>query len=229
MNIYIDESGSMTKIIRDTGDSYFIIAMLIVENPKKLKRAYKRYVSKNIETFKELPKGSRMFNEDKFAELKGSALNPQMKEEFIDYFCKNDIFKIMKIKLKNNDVKEIFYRNKARAFNYIIKLAMEYLYNHHTDLVDREWVINIDERNVRTETKHQLKEYLYTECSHGKDMVDDISVQYFDSSKSQLVQIADVFANIFYSNVVTNGNYSDKMNKMSEEGYLINIFEFPPE
>lgn len=226
MNIYIDESGSMTQDSVTKNNKFFIIALLLVEDPHALKKVYKRFISKNLSVLENIDKSNKMFSGKKFLELKGSALTPSMKRSFVNYFCKNNHFKILYINIDNTLVDKSFYNNKARAFNYVLKLAIDYLSNIG-GLVDRDWVLNIDERNVKTDTKYLLKEYLITEFSTGKNIVDRIDLSYFDSCNSKLIQLADVFANLMYSNILTDGCYNSEINYMIENKYIIDIFKFP--
>lgn len=94
-NIYIDESGSMTKKgLRYISNKKFVICMIRVKDGLKLNRAFKRFVSKNLEDLRKLDGGeNKMFYPDgNFKELKGSMLDLAMKEKFIDFFCRNDLF-----------------------------------------------------------------------------------------------------------------------------------------
>ena len=52
MNIYIDESGSINNHIPN--NNYFIISLIHVHNKKDLDRAYKRFVSSNLNVLKSL-------------------------------------------------------------------------------------------------------------------------------------------------------------------------------
>jgi len=226
-NIYIDESGSMTHETQIKNNKYFIMALVLVEQPEKLKKIHKRFVQKYSAELKQMDDDNKMFDGKNFIELKGSAFTPIMKRNFVNFFCKNNYFRILYIQVDNSNVTKNLYRNKARAFNYILKLAVEYLSNRGI-LTGRNWVFNIDERNVKTDAKYNLQEILCTEFSTGKDIVDEINVKYFNSANNRIIQLADVFSNIFYSNIVTDGAYNDEIKYMAENKYLINTFIFPP-
>ncbi len=227
LQIFIDESGSMTHKTNIENNKYFIITLILVEDHEKLKRIYKRFVKKNLVELKKIDTDNKMFEGDKFIELKGSAFTPEMKRDFINFFCKNNNFKILYIQIENSKASQNLYKNKARAFNYIIKLAMEYLYNRKI-LNDRNLVFSIDERNVKTEAKYNLQELLCTDLSTGKDLVDELSVKYYNSCNNKIIQLADVFSNIFFSNIITSGAYESEIQYMIDNEYLINIFKFPP-
>lgn len=226
MNIYIDESGSMRDGVTNKNNRYFIIAILLVQNPNILKKVFSRFISKYLTNLKSCDKTGKMFCGEKFVELKGSSLTPEMKRIFVNYFCKNNHFQVLHIKIDNSKVSGNLYKNTARAFNYVLKLALENLYNKGI-LVDRNWVLNIDERNVKTGSKRLLREHLLMECSLGKNIVDDICVEYFDSSNNKLIQMADVFSNLYYSNLLTNNSYNKEFQYMINNRYLLSPFIFP--
>jgi hypothetical protein len=52
------------------------------------------------------------------------------------------------------------------------------------------------------------------------------SVTYYDSSDNNLIQIADIFANLYYSHLQTGG-YADEIKKLENAGILKFVFEFP--
>lgn len=94
-------------------------------------------------------------------------------------------------------------------------------------MADDEYNIQLDERNQKTKTKYFLEEYLNTELNLHENIINhNINVQYFDSSNNAIVQIADVFANIYYSNLRTS-NYEKEIKDMRRNGYLVKEFKFP--
>ena len=120
-NMYIDESGSVHPTSKNFS-RYFIIGIVIPKDSLKLKRVYKNFIRKNFKTLKELDKDNKMFNNNgKFIELKGSSMNKPMKQNFIDFFCRNNLLEVRYIILDNNVLEKRFIKNKARTFNYLIK------------------------------------------------------------------------------------------------------------
>ena len=87
----------------------------------------------------------------RFKELKGSFMSNKTKRKFINYFCRNDLFNIYYICASNQMASNIFYSNKARAFNYLVRLCIEY--NSINYNLKRDYNhLHIDERNVSTKT-----------------------------------------------------------------------------
>lgn len=223
MNAYIDEFGSINL----NNHKNFIIAIVMPTDKEKLKRVYKRFVSKNLVRLKILDKDNKMFRKDgTFLELKGSCFDRKMKLDFLDYFCRNDLFKVRYIVLNNDKLESRFIKNKARTFNYLMKI---FLINtiHRKIIVDRELYLHIDERNVKTDSKFSLEDYLNQELLLEANIIKDVIVKYYDSSQSQLIQIADVFANIKYSDYITNNVYKDVLERLEKEGYILEDFKFP--
>ncbi|MDF2820180.1 MAG: hypothetical protein K0R15_621 [Clostridiales bacterium] len=227
MYIYIDESGSMTHETTLKRNKSFIICLLLTDNPDKLKKIYKRFVAKYLIELKSIDIDSKMFKDNDFVELKGCCFTSEMKRKFVDYFCKNDWFKLLYINIDNEKAENNFYKNKARAFNYVLKLAFEHL-NNISVLTDRVWYIQVDERNVKTDARYNLEELFMTEFITGRNIADNIQIQYFDSSNNKIIQLSDVFSNLFYSNIMTDGVYESEIQYMIDNGYLIKVFKYPP-
>ena len=236
MNIYIDESGSINNHAPD--NDFFIIALVHPTNKDALKRAYKRFVSSNhdellaLDQEKKHPKsgkiikeGGKMFHDGAFRELKGSSFDKEMKQKFVDFFCRKQSFEIFYIKIANKKLTDDFCQNTARVFNYTLKLALEYFVRNHY-LPNEDCSLQLDERNEKTETKYFLENYLNTELFMNGTITGKFDVSYFDSADNSLIQIADVFANIFYSDLKTGG-YKDELRTMKDSGILKFVFEFP--
>lgn len=86
--------------------------------------------------------------------------------------------------------------------------------------------LQLDERNERTETKHFLENYLNTELLLPGIIKDECKVKYFDSANNIIIQVADVFANLYFSQLKTNA-YTEEFDRMQQEGYVKYIFQFP--
>lgn len=235
-NIYIDESGSMCKREISRRTRFFFLCLVRVNDAKVVDRRYKRFVSKHMEELKEanrlhiekelrrgVTKPSSMFVDDKFKELKGSIMTWELKEKFIKYMCVDHIIDVCLIKVDNRKIKESFYSNTARAFNYILKLVLK---RCSDSWLNKEIYLHLDNRNVKTNTVHVLKEYVNTELCLTHENYKNIEVQYFQSENCKFVQIADVFANVHYSSQF-NKNYKKLLIELTEEKYIVENFTFP--
>lgn len=223
--LYIDESGSMTVNFCDT-HPFFIISIIKVHDARKMKKIYKRFVSKNLDKLRKANARKGMFKNGKFSELKGSSFTPQLKREFVKFFCRNNYFELFYIVADNRKIEERLYSNTAKAFNYFLRLALEHYIKSGYIVSDAKIYIQIDERNERTDSRHFLANYLNTELYLSDTVKEKFTVSYFDSANNSIIQIADVFANLLYSQKMT-GAYDEEFAIMEKEGYLKNIFEFP--
>jgi hypothetical protein len=86
--------------------------------------------------------------------------------------------------------------------------------------------LQLDERNEKTETKFFLENYLNTELMLGGVTQGKFNVSYFDSANNKFIQIADVFSNLFYSELRTR-QYTETFRMLRERGILKFVFEFP--
>ena len=232
----IDESGSINNHLK-TDKSYFVIALVRVINKEKLQRCYKHFVSENIGRLKELDQavykneklvkaGNKMFLNGRFHELKGAQFDPNMKRSFLNKFSLPGVFELFFIQLENDALSDNFCNNTARGFNYVLKLNFEFLIKQGFIPSDCDFVLNIDERNEKTDAKNLLEEYLNIELNTGGITSGHFSVHYFDSSNNKIIQIADVFSNLFFSNLKTR-NYERELRQLKQKGIIKNIFRFP--
>ena len=225
---YVDESGSMTKKgLKYLFNQYFVICVVRVKQPKMLKRAYKRFISSNIELLRKDDRSHNMFYKTgKFKELKGAFMSNEMKRKFTKFFCRYNYFEIYYICCSNQMADNYFYSNKARAFNYLIRLCVEY--NSINNNLNKDYnYFHIDERNVSTKTMASLEEYLCIELVTVKHLQLGFTVEYHQSEVQELIQIADVFSNLYYSYIVKGKHYDDEIKYMRENKYIKNEFYFP--
>lgn len=223
-SIYIDESGSMTTQYQRNWP-YFVIALVRGQDPQRLRTLHTRFVRTRKKKLEAADTENKMFLGERFRELKGSALTSDLKREFVSYFCRPDTMEIYYIVLDNAEIKEQTYHNKSRAFNYMLKLALEYFIRGGF-LPDASYTLQLDERNERTETKRFLKDYLNTEFHTSGLLSADLEVQYFDSAQNKIIQLSDVLANLCYSQLLS-GVYGPEINQMWDSGCLKQVFWFP--
>ena len=222
---FVDESGSITSEYSESFP-YFVVALVKVFDKDKLKRKFKRFVSSNLKQLQAADIKGKMFDKNgKFLELKGCCFTPELKNKFIDYMTREKLFEVYYIKLVNDKLSSSLCQNKARCFNYLIKEALTYYYKK--GYLERcGCVFQIDERNIRTEAKYLLQEYLNTELQFDNIISEEIQVNYFESSSNYLIQVADIFANFFYSYLLSK-NYKEKFNELLKKKIVKHIFTFP--
>jgi len=220
---YIDESGSM-KANDQENKRYFITCVIRVKDLKDLVLRYRQFVTENI---KELKKAGRhkMFNEEGFKELKGSEFTIELKEKFVRFFSESKSFEVYYVLFNNHKVRDNFYDNTARAFNYVMKLFFQRLTEE--GLIERDVnFLHVDERNLKKNTLTAFEEYLNTELVTGLDIQDSFEVEYYESDQLSLIQIADLFSNLMYSHLMTD-NYIEEFNLLKDKEIIKYIFEYP--
>lgn len=220
MNIYIDESGS----INNKQQAPFVIALINVKETVKLKKAYKRFISKNLDVLKKA-KDNKMFKEGNFTELKGSSLTYDMKIDFVNFITKNSYFDIYFIEIDNAKLSDVFSSNTAKVFNYTLKNALQYFITNKL-LVKEDINLHIDERNEKTGLKNHLEEYINTEFMLENITDKKTNVKYYDSQNCINIQLADVFANIYFSKYY-NKDYDIIINRLTDESIIKFIYKFP--
>ena len=164
--LFIDESGTMTTEYYDEFP-FFVICLLHVKDKRKLKTITKRFVSKNLDRLKAL-NSNKMFKGDKFIEIKGSELDYNLKIELAEYLCKFDVFEIVYIDVENKNIEPNLYRNKARAFNYLVDLCLGFVIKKKI-FPKGDYLIQIDERNIKTNAQKTLEDYLVMELGFKKN------------------------------------------------------------
>ncbi len=233
MNLYIDESGSINNNLKTP----FVIAVVNVLDFKKLNTVIRRFVTSRFDKLKELDKdfynkdgkltktGNQMFLNGKFKELKGSQFDRETKQDFVEFITKKKYFELYFIKIENNLLTDKICENTARAFNYTLKLALSYFISHKL-IDDEDCLIQLDERNERTDARFFLENYLNTELCLNNITEKHFAVRYLDSAENPFIQLADVFANIYYSHLNTQ-SYETEMQKLRQRGILRANFSFP--
>lgn len=226
MELYIDESGGMTTT-HIQAFPYFVVCLIKPINVKLLRKRFKHFISNNLTILKEIDEDNKMFINDKFHELKGSALTKEIKLKFNDYIARDNLFEIYYIEIRNKNIQDGFYKNQARAFNYV--LGLDIIHNYHNgNFTDKQIKLSIDERNVKTESKNVLNEYIAIKLSYDEDLCEEIQTHYYDSSKETLIQLSDFYSNLFYSYLRQKDAYADVIQKLKDNNYIKDIFYFPP-
>ncbi len=225
MHLFIDESGSLTKKnLQHNINQKFIICIVKANEQKKLKKAYKEFINEEKNNLRGASSNA-MFKDSEFFELKGSAMSIEMQRKFIKKMCACNSFELFYLVVDNKAMPSHFFNKTSRIFNYAIKEAM--IYMSKEKFLERGHIfLQIDDRNVKRETRDTLEEYLNTEVAMLLNLQDKFDVEYFKSHNNSFVQIADVFSNIMYKQQ-KNRYYSKEFKMMIEQGILKSIYCFP--
>lgn len=224
VNLYIDESGSITQTNTEH-NKYFVIGIVVPRDTDRVRKLYSQFVERNLSRMRALEKAHAIFDTNgKFKELKGNAFDATLKERFLNHFCRFDALRVFYIQVDNRGLSDVFCENKARAFNFLLKSFLVWRFNNGAPQENYE--IQIDERNVKTEAKFTLEDYLNTELRLQHNIKASFSVRYFDSSQNKLIQVADVFSNIFFS-YLHHRTHEELLKSLMRSGYINPLFAFP--
>ena len=228
ITVFVDESGTIGKgIIKE--DDFFIITLLFVkdEDVNHIKKVFQKRTIKNVNK-KEVLKQQLKNNK----EVKGSELSETEKRKIYEKIIEKcgDKFEIAVIVMNNKKATVKFRSNSSRAFNYLIKIFLEKHFKKRSKFKKVNQVsFIIDERNVATESKYTLQEYLNTELNLMETFSEkDITVHYYDSKKYLLLQLADFISNTFYRYKQKNNTESkDNVEILLKQTSTNKMFKFP--
>ena len=87
----------------------------------------------------------------------------------------------------------------------------------------------IDERNVATESKFTLQEYLNTELNLLETFSEeDLNVHYYDSKKYLLLQLTDFISNTFYRHQQKHSKEAKRnVDLLIKQTNTKKVFKFP--
>ena len=198
INVYIDDSGSITK--KDIEHhKYFVIAILFTRNSQRVKRYFKKGIASLTQNakYRECLKSK--------GEIKGSEVTETKKLEIYDRIIRNckDDFEIGIIVLDNNYTTDTFIKNHARTFNYILQVFFDVLFRNSSKYANT--ILNmhmvIDEQNIATDADYTLDGYLNQQLNIVNPICNHFDVTYVDSKYHPLVQLIDFVSNTFYRNL----------------------------
>lgn len=211
--VYIDESGSIHK---NSKTRYFAVGgyFTLFEGKNKIISLYKKINkqikdNRNIDLKKEI-KSYDMTDEEKISIFKKV-------EEVEDFY---GIAKVFDKKLMNKEIVEsnIF-------FNYAVKLLFSDcimpLLNLKKIKEEIEFIVSVDNRNIKVGDLKNLENYLKTEfCLLNFDF----KVTYYNSDTNYGIQLADLIVNTFY-NIYKNRSIVQKViPSLKKDKFRLSIF-----
>lgn len=192
--VYLDESGSIHK---NSKTKYFAVGGYFVFNDDKNKvtSLYKK-INKKIKDSRKIDLNKEIKSYD-MSDLEKVTVFSKIQEIDTFYGC-------AKIFEKSAMKKEIIESNIF--FNYAVKLLFKDcivpLLNLSQIEDNIEFIVSVDNRNIRVGDLNNLETYLMTEfCLENFDF----KITYYDSSTNYGIQLADLIVNTFYN------SYKDRL------------------
>ena len=208
--VYLDESGSIHK---NSNTKYFAVGGYFVLSNEK---------NKIISTYKKINKDMKL--------VRNLDLNSEIKSFHMKSCEKINIFKsIQKIdnvcfiaKVFNKEImkKEIIESNIF--FNYAVKLIFSDCIIPVLNICEKiNFIISIDNRNIRVRDLKNLENYLKTEfCTFDFSF----SVTYYDSKTNFGIQLADLTVNTFYNKYKNIDIVKDVLKSLKTSKYRVSVF-----
>lgn len=227
ITVFIDESGSIPSKPNRT-NKYFIITLLFVEN-KNISHVQKVFKRSRMKSIRNKDKLLKILKENK--EIKGSEVNEKIKKIiYKDILNKcGEKFELGIIVLDCEKCKGSFRTVTSRTFNYLIKIYLQNEFkinSKYRNLNSMDFII--DERNIATESKNTLQEYLNTELNLNDILSKkEIKIKYLDSKNHLLLQMADFISNTFYRKIQKRIDVSENDIDLLKKTCKNRIFEFP--
>ena len=211
--VYLDESGSIHK---NSKTRYFAIGGYFCFNQDKMKIKSK-YRKENL----------------KLKKIKNIALEKEIKSYDMEQTEKIKIFnKIQDIDTFQGCVK-VFDKQAMKKeivdsnifFNYAVKVLINDCIipalniQNINETID--FVISIDNRNIRVGELNNLETYLKTEfCVYD----DDFKITYYDSKTNYEIQLADLIVNTFYNKYKDITIVNDVISEIKPKNFRVSLF-----
>lgn len=225
--LFIDESGSLTSGFAFIHPN-FVMCVVRVKDITNLRKLLKRFIYENYQEIKVNDDNSKIFENGDFKEIKGSSLTPKLKEKLANYLCKGNILEIYYIHVYNEEVKQHFYDDPSLIYNYVLYLTLEKNLENKNLPYD-DYLIEVDDRNLKNISKNSLEDYLNIELKLKKRLVRSINIEYYDSKDNLMVQVSDFFSNLYFSYLKNKSTYSFLIEKLKKGNYIKDIYYYPNE
>lgn len=211
--VYLDESGSIHK---NSKTRYFAVGgyFSLEQDKMKIKAKYKKENLK-LKKEKELPLDEEIKSYDMTEKEKIAIFN---KIQDIDTFqgC-------VKVFDKHSMRKDIIDSNIF--FNYAVKVLINDCIIPTLNLQNTtepiEFIISIDNRNIRVGELNNLETYLKTEfCLYN----DDFTITYYDSKSNYGIQLADLIVNTFYNKYKDITIVENVVKELKAKNFRVSLF-----
>lgn len=211
--VYLDESGSIHK---NSKTRYFAVGGYFSLEQDKLKiKAKYRKENLKLKKEKELP-----FDE----EIKSYDMTEEEKMVIFNKIQDIDTFQgCVKVFDKQSMRKDIIDSNIF--FNYAVKVLINDCIIPSLNLQNNtepiEFIISIDNRNIRVGDLNNLETYLKTEfCLYN----DDFTITYYDSKSNYGIQLADLIVNTFYNRYKDISIVENVVKELKSKNFRVSLF-----
>lgn len=188
LHIFIDESGDLGM-----NEGYFVIAMIVAHDSKRLKNLVKNYCAKKA--IEEIHAHGLPFIEKQYL------INKLTKQ--VDYHVSYIVADKMMIGNKS------LFANNNLVFNYLFSFLVRDVLKANTDDI----LFHLDNRTQKVSSVNSLTEYIKIKAFTDWGFTKELNIQYHDSKICKVVQIADLVANSIYRKYVRGkSDFYDRLN-----------------
>jgi len=211
--IYLDESGSIHK---NSKTKYFTVGgyFTMSSDKNKITSIYKK-INKTIKDTKGLALDKEIKSYNMTDTEKATIFNSI--QDIASFYGYAKVFE------KKHMRKEIIESNIF--FNYAVKLLFKDCvipllnFNHINEEI--EFIVSIDNRNIRVGDLNNLETYLKTEfCLEPFDF----KITYYDSASNYGIQLADLIVNTFYNTYKDKNIVKNVIPVLKKENFRISLF-----
>lgn len=211
--VFLDESGSIHK---NSKTKYFAVGgyFTFSEDRLKIKAKYR----------KENLKLKRIKKLDVSEEIKSYNMTQEEKIKIFNQIQDIETFHgCVKVFDKEAMRKEIVDSNIF--FNYAVKVLIQDCIIPILNLQNQgetiEFIISIDNRNIRVGELNNLEIYLKTEfCIYD----DDFKITYYDSKTNFEIQLADLVVNTYYNSYKNKEIVKDVVKELKPKNFRVSLF-----
>ena len=170
LQVFIDESGNLGY-----NEGYFIIAMIIAHDPKRIKNIIKSFCRWHS-----------------LSEVHATNLDFPKKQFLINKLTKQQDYNISYIIADKMMIKNKYlFENNNLLFNYPLSFLVKDIIKANTDDI----YLHLDNRTQKVASVNSLKEYIQIKAYAEWGFTKNLFFEYRDSKESKTLQMADLVAN----------------------------------
>lgn len=170
LQIFVDESGDLGM-----NEGYFIIAMLIAYDHKRIKNLTKNFCAKNNQ-----------------AEIHACELTFVQKQDLINKLTKQADYNVSYIVVDKMMIsKKELFKNNNLLFNYLFSFLVKDIFKANTDDI----YFYLDNRTQKVASSNSLRDYIKIKALTEWGFTKNVVIEYYDSKLCKAVQMADLVAN----------------------------------
>lgn len=196
LHVFVDESGNLGY-----NEGHFIIAMIVLHNPKRIKNIIKSFCSYHS-----------------LEEAHASTLNFPQKQFLINKLTKQQDYNITYIIADKMMIKKKkLFDNNNLLFNYLFSFLVKDIIKANTDDVH----FHVDNRTQKVASVNSLKEYIQIKAFTEWNFTKELQFEYRDSRECKQLQMADLVANCVWR------KYQRKSEDFYSQLNIVKSLQFP--